>query len=342
MTHNVKLLPSGRCFEVGEDDVILDVALSHGIRMPHGCRAGSCKSCRAKVISGTVDVGRIFPAPKFLLRMRQFDGYTLMCRASAASDLVIEVDEQAHVHEPRQLKALVADLELVRSDVAILRLKVDISEAVVFVAGQYVDLLLPEGVRRSYSIANAPSATGNQGLEFHIRYMPGGLFTERLFKGLALGEEIGIEAPLGAFYLRESVKPAIMLASGTGYAPIRSILLGALPRRQGRDMLLYWGARTLADVYKMEEARELEATWPGFKFVPVLSEAGDEWSGRKGFVHRSVMEDFPDLSGWQVYACGTPLMVEAAQRDFGAHCKLSPDDFFSDAFISQADLVEAA
>jgi NAD(P)H-flavin reductase len=160
-----------------------------------------------------------------------------------------------------------------------------------------------------------------------------------MFDGLAAGEEIRIEAPLGSFYLRESVKPALMLASGTGYAPIRSILLDALPRHQGRRMILYWGARKLADIYHLEEARELERTYPDFSFVPVLSEADQDWTGRTGLVHQALMQDFPDLSEWQVYACGTPLMVDAAQRDFAAQCQLSLDNFFADSFISQADLL---
>lgn len=333
--------PSGRSFEVGEDDVILDVALAHGIRMPHGCRAGSCKSCRAKVVSGTADVGRVFPAPRFMLRTRQFDGYTLLCRASASSDLVIEVDEQPRVHEARRLKSTVESVERAARDVAILRLKLDIADALNFVAGQYVELLLADGVRRSYSIANAPAAAGNDALEFHVRHLPGGLFTDRLFGGLAAGESLDIEAPRGAFYLRESARPALMLASGTGYAPIRSILLDVLPLRQGRPFVLYWGARTRADLYRLEEAQALASEHADLRFVPVLSEPDPDWDGRRGLVHEAVMQDLPDLSNWQVYACGAPPMVDAAQRDFTRQCRLEMADFFSDAFVSQADMARA-
>ncbi len=342
-TFTITLQPSGNSFEVTEDDIILDAALANGIRMPYGCRGGTCKSCRAKVVSGTVDVGRIFPAPSFLLRRRQFDGFTLMCRASAASDLVIEADEQAALPVPRLIAAAVEQIDFVSRDVAILRLRLDMADALIFAAGQYVDFLLPDGVRRSYSLANPPKSSGVDELEFHIRHMPGGLFTDRVFTGLSHGTPIQLEAPLGSFYLRETPHPAILVASGTGYAPIRSILLDLLPRARGRSVTLYWGGRRRADLYSLHEAEQLAEDYADLTIVPVLSDAGtnDGWTGRTGFVHRAVMEDFPDLSAHQVYACGTPLMVEAARRDFTAHCALPPDAFFADSFVSQADLVAA-
>ena len=328
---------------MNEDDVILDVALEKGIRMPYGCRSGTCKSCRARVISGTADVGRAFPGPRFLMRTRQFDGYTLMCRATAASDLVIEVDEQPQLQPAAIRTATVLDAEFVARDVAILRLRVAESDVLTFAAGQYVDLLMPNGGRRSFSIANPPSITGCRDLEFHIRHVPGGAFTDKLFAGLPAGMEISIEAPLGSFFLRESPRPAIMLASGTGYAPIRSILLDLLPRLQERRIILYWGARKLEDIYKFDEAEQLAGDYSDFTFVPVLSEMGyvDGWRGRTGFVHRAVAQDFPDLSGWDVYACGTPLMVDAAQREFTAQHGLGIGNFFADAFLTQADLATA-
>jgi CDP-4-dehydro-6-deoxyglucose reductase len=337
--YTVKLEPSGRSFQVTEDDVILDAALAQGIRMPHGCRAGTCKSCRAKVISGIADVGRAFPGPKFMMRLRQFDGYTLMCRATAACDLVIQVDEQPSVPEPAILTAKVKQI-VITGDVAILRLQIEGDEAVSYVAGQYVDLLVSATDRRSYSIATPPALTGNAELEFHVRHLPGGLFTDRLFGGdLSVNEVIGLEAPLGAFYMRESSKPAVMLASGTGYAPIRAILLDILPRHQGRRIVLYWGGRQRADLYNFEEVIALERDYPDFSFVPVLSEAGPSsgWAGRTGFVHAAVMQDLPDLSDWQVYACGVPQMVDAAQRDFMQKCSLPENSFFADAFISKND-----
>ncbi len=340
MTFTIRLEPSGRSFQVTEDDVILDAALAAGIRMPHGCRAGTCKSCKAKVIEGTAEVGRAFPAPAFLRRLRQFDGYTLMCRATAASDLVIEVDEQPKLAVPRIVPAKVAGLRMISSDVAILRLRLDLADIISFEAGQYVDLLLADGVRRSYSIANAPAATGSDELEFHIRHIPGGRFTDRLFGGgLAAGDALRLEAPLGSFFLRDSDKPVVLLASGTGYAPIRSILLAAGPGKTGRRMVLYWGARTLADLYMLDEARGLAREHPDLTIIPVLSDepAGTGWDGRTGFVHRAVMTDLPELSAWQVYACGTPSMVEAARTDFVAQCGLPAGQFFADAFLTEAD-----
>jgi CDP-4-dehydro-6-deoxyglucose reductase len=264
-----------------------------------------------------------------------------MCRASATSDLVIEVDEQPHVPESRELDATIDGVDVISRDVAVLRIRVPTESAVSFVAGQYLDLLLQDGVRRSYSMANPPSAAGDERLEFHVRHMPGGLFTDRLFGGVVrVGDALKVDAPLGTFYLRESPAPALMLASGTGYAPIRSILLDHLPRQQNREVVVYWGGRTLPDLYAMEEVLSLQKAYANFRFVPVLSEANGEWSGRRGFVHRAVMEDLPDLSCWHAYACGTPLMVEAARRDFGAECGLPAEHFFSDSFVTAAELAQ--
>jgi CDP-4-dehydro-6-deoxyglucose reductase len=209
-----------------------------------------------------------------------------------------------------------------------------------FEAGQYVDFILADGVRRSYSIANPPSPAGVMDLEFHIRHLPGGLFTDRVFGGMRQREKFQFEGPLGSFLLRDSSKPALFVASGTGYAPIRSILLSELAKGNPRRMVLYWGGRCRKDLYLLEEAADLAARHANFSFVPVLSEplAEDAWTGATGFVHRAVMRDLEDLSGWQVYASGVPVMVNAAQRDFVAVCGLPEHEFFSDAFVSAADL----
>jgi CDP-4-dehydro-6-deoxyglucose reductase len=209
-----------------------------------------------------------------------------------------------------------------------------------FEAGQYVDFILPDGLRRSYSIANAPSAAGVMDLEFHIRHLPGGAFTDKVFGGMKLREKFQFEGPLGSFLLRESSKPALFLASGTGYAPIRSILLKELAAGNPRKMVLYWGGRSRKDLYLLEEAQNLARLHANFTFVPVLSEplAEDEWTGTTGFVHRAVMKDLKDLSAWQVYACGVPVMVDAARRDFVGQCALPEGEFFADAFVSCADL----
>lgn len=343
-TYSVQLEPSGRSFVVGEDEVILDAAINAGIRMPHGCRAGTCRSCKAKVISGTVEVGRAFPAPAFMLRLRQAEGFTLMCRATAASDVVIEVEEGIELVEPRILEAAIREPVMMSHDAALVRIDIEQGAVLDFTAGQYVDLLLEGGVRRSYSIANPPQAGGVDHLLFHIRHLPGGLFTDPLFQPGFSGGRVRIEAPLGSFYLRRSTKPAILLASGTGFAPIRAILLDTLARTRDRALALYWGGRRVTDLYAMEEAAALASSHDNFSFVPVLSEEGPDegWGGRTGFVHEAIMADIPNLFSHQVYACGTPAMVEAARKDLISLCRLPEGEFYADSFLSQADLAGAA
>jgi CDP-4-dehydro-6-deoxyglucose reductase len=174
--------------------------------------------------------------------------------------------------------------------------------------------------------------------------MPGGLFTDRVFGSMKEREKMTFEGPLGSFFLRESDKPAVFLASGTGYAPIRAILQKAFARDTNRKMVLYWGARSLKDIYMFDEAQKMSEQHANLSFIPVLSEAlpEDGWTGRTGFVHRAVLEDIDDLANWQVYACGTPLMVEAARRDFCAESGLREEEFYADSFVSEADLARAA
>ena len=341
MSYSVTLSPSGKKFQVEPDEGILAAGLEAGINMPYGCRMGTCRSCRGKVVSGEVDLGDAHPT--YLPMEQRAEGYALLCQAKPLSDVVIEVEELPPLPEPQISPAMVKEMSKVASDVMIVRFRLPLHLNMRFEAGQYVDFMLADGVRRSYSIANPPKPEGVIDLEFHIRHLPGGQFTDRVFNGMKTREKIQFEGPLGTFFLRDSDKPAIFLASGTGYAPIRSILQKVLARGTDRKMVLYWGARCLDDIYLYDEAKALADEHPNLTFVPVLSEPRpeDNWTGRTGFVHRSVIEDHPDMSGWQVYACGTPLMVEAARRDFSAECKLPDDEFYADSFVSEADLARA-
>jgi CDP-4-dehydro-6-deoxyglucose reductase len=231
------------------------------------------------------------------------------------------------------------------ADVAVIEVRLPMNENFLFAAGQYIDMLLKDGRRRSYSIATAPSAEGVTVLELHIRHVPGGAFTDHVFGALKVGEILRFEGPLGTFFLREdSHKPIVLLASGTGFAPIKSIVEYARMRGIRRPMTLYWGARVRADLYRHALAEQWAAEIPDFRYIPVLSEptAADAWTGRTGFVHEAVMQDLPDLSGHQVYACGAPVMVDAARRDFTARCGLSEAEFFADSFITEADRASAA
>ena len=338
MSYQIRLEPSGRTFSVEPSQPILTAGLAAGVKMPYGCRMGTCRSCRGRVLSGQVDFGKAHPA--YLSQHQKDEGYALLCQARALSDLVIELEELPLLATPQISPAIVRRIVRPAPDVAVISLRLPLHLNLQFEAGQYVDFILPDGIRRSYSIANPPDAAGVIDLEFHIRHLPGGLFTDRVFSVLKERDKIQFEGPLGTFLLRQSEKPALFLASGTGYAPIRSILLKELPNTRGREMVLYWGGRTRKDLYMLDEATQLAQRFPNFRFVPVLSEAlaGDHLQGASGFVHRAVMQDIADLSGWQVYACGAPVMVDAARRDFVADCALPDTEFFADAFLSMADL----
>jgi CDP-4-dehydro-6-deoxyglucose reductase len=222
-------------------------------------------------------------------------------------------------------------------------LQLPATESFRFYAGQYVEIILKDGKRRSYSMANPPHDAA--ALELHIRHLPGGLFTDHVFGAGATQmkerEILRVEGPFGSFFLREdSDLPIVMLASGTGFAPIKAIVEHMAHQNIQRPVTLYWGGRRPADLYMSELAQHWAKTLPNFKFIPVVSDARPEdgWTGRTGFVHRAVMEDFPSLMGHQVYACGAPIVVESARREFVTQCALPDEAFFADAFTSEADI----
>ena len=236
----------------------------------------------------------------------------------------------------------VAKLDRVADDVMIMSLQLPATERMQYKAGQYVEFLLKDGKRRAYSIATPPHA--DEQLTLHIRHMPGGLFTDHVFGAMKEKDILRFEGPLGTFFLREdSDKPIVMLASGTGFAPIKAIIEQWAHAKSTRPVVLYWGGRRPKDLYMHALCEEWAKSLPNFRYVPVISDAlpEDSWSGRTGFVHQAVMQDLPDLSTHQVYACGAPVMVDAAQNDFSAQCQLPTDEFYADSFTSEADLANA-
>jgi CDP-4-dehydro-6-deoxyglucose reductase len=339
VSHSIKLMPSGREYRVEPNERLLKAGLDAGVSLPYGCRMGTCTTCRGKVVQGTVDLGDAHPS--YLTAQHRAQGYALLCQATALSDVVIEIDELPRLVPPTAFPTIVRRITRPAPDVVVLELRLPLHLNLKFAAGQYVDIILPDGDRRSYSIANPPQPQGLIDLQFHIRHMPGGKFTEPLFNELKAREKLNCEGPLGTFFLRdESSKPMVLIASGTGYAPIRSLVLDAFQRKLTRSMTLYWGARVRSELYLADEPPVWARAHENFQFVPVLSEAlpPDAWTGRTGFVHRAVMADFPDLSGHQVYACGAPAMVNAARRDLVERCGLPAEEFFADSFVSQADV----
>jgi len=334
MTHRVTLKPSGHTYEVEEGKNVLQAGLEAGHMMPYSCRAGVCRTCRGTILEGKVDYGLVHET--YLPESDKARGYALLCQAKPLSDLVVEVREVQGVR-PRTIPCRVERLEKPAPDVAVIGLRLPMNENFRFLAGQYIDFLLKDGKRRSYSLAVRPDPAGITALEIHVRHTPGGVFTDHVFSNLKVRDLLRFEGPLGSFYLREdSNKPIVMLASGTGFAPIKALCEHALEKKISRPITLYWGVRLKRDLYMLD----LPRSWPHVKFIPVLSD--ETWDGRMGFVHRAVMEDFPDLSGHQVYACGAPIVVESARRDFSAQCKLPPDEFYADSFLTEADKAATA
>lgn len=338
MTFNVKIQNTGHEFPANPGECILDAATTAGLMLPYGCRDGACGSCKGKLISGEIDYGTY--AEKALSADEKAKGYTLFCQAKPLSDVVIEAREVRKAGDipVRKLPARVAKLERVADDVMVLSLKLPANERLQFIAGQYIDILLRDGSRRSFSLGNAPH--DDEHLQLHIRQVAGGAYTGHVFTAMKEKEILRFEGPLGTFFLREeSDKPMVLVASGTGFAPIKSLIEESLSKGIKRPMTLYWGGRRPKDLYMNALCEQWAAEHPHIKYVPVISDAlpEDNWSGRSGFVHRAVMADFPDLSGHQVYACGVPIMVDSAQKDFITQCKLPENEFYCDSFTTAAD-----
>ena len=345
MSFTVTLRPSGITFQVEPDETVLAAAIRQGVGLPYGCRDGACGSCKSRLLDGQVLLGE--HQHKALSIEEEAAGYTLTCKAKALGDLVIEARTVigAGDYPPRKMPCRVTSISKAADDVAIVRLQLPANEAFRYRAGQYIEFILEGGVRRSYSMANAPhTQSAAPGAELHIRHMPGGRFTDHVFTKMAARDILRIEGPFGSFFLREdSAKPIVLLASGTGFAPIKAIIEQLRFIGNERSAVLYWGCRRRADLYLHEWALEAAAELPWLSYVPVLSEARaeDGWTGRTGFVHAAVMADLPDLSAHQVYACGTPAMVAAAERDFISCCNLPAEEFYADAFTSELDKHDA-
>ena len=317
LNHTVRIIPHERSLSVPEDLPVLTAAQQAGMPLPHSCRSGRCGSCRARLLSGRVEYSAGPPPGLSAQETRQ--GYVLLCQALARSDLVVEArlpeGAAAALTEIRTLPARIVRREPLAADVLRLLLRVPAQESLEFLAGQHLDLLLPGGLRRSYSVANAPQ-TGSE-LELHVRQVPGGVFSEALLSGLREGALLRIEGPLGRFIYQSGAEPVIFIAGGTGFAPIKAMLGQALAGAP-RELHLYWGAADTAGLYEEALVRDWAGRDTRLKVHTVLSAAAARGPHRAGWVHEAVLADHASLAPFAVYAAGPPAMIDAIESTFPA------------------------
>ncbi len=339
MTYQVTVSPSGHTFPIEEEELVLDAALNQGISFPYGCRSGVCGTCFGKVLSGEI----FYPdgIPMGISEDDHEKGEALFCQAVAKSDLHIEVAEieAASDIKIKTFPAKIISLHLLAPDVMEMTLKLPETERLQFLAGQYIEILLPDGRKRAFSLANAPF--NDAFLELHIRHVKNGYFTPQVFEVMQKKELLRIEGPHGRFFLRKSSRPKILMGGGTGFAPLKGMIEQFIQEGVSEDVYLYWGGRAKKDLYSLSLAEKWAFQHEKIHFIPVLSESDEEdkWAGRTGLVHLAVVEDFKDLSGFDVYMSGPPPMVNAAVGVFEKHSLVS-EQMFSDSFEFSEDTVK--
>jgi CDP-4-dehydro-6-deoxyglucose reductase, E3 len=317
MTYTVTLEPSHHTFDIEENEKILEAALRHGLTLPYGCRNGACGSCIGELLEGEVDYGTSNRSA--LKPDLEAAGKILVCQATARSNLTLKVREVARANEIeiKRLPVRVESLRKLSHDVMELKLKLPETERLQFFAGQYIDILLKDGSARAFSLANPPHR--DQYLELHIRHVPGGNFTDYVFNSMKEKDLLRIEGPKGSFFLDdESTRPVLMIAGGTGFAPMRSMLEHAIKDGDKRDFHLFWGVRGSKDLYNNSLAEQWAEEHANISYTPVLSEPAEEdaWTGETGFVHEAVLRHYPELAAYDVYMAGPPVMVEATKKAF--------------------------
>ena len=335
--HSVRIEPHGRTLRVTPGQPILQAALSAGLNLPHSCKSGHCGSCRARLLAGAIH----YPdgPPLGITAEEVGRGDILLCQARADSDLTVRARLIASVAdvEIKTLPCRIARLTPLAPDVMQLWLRLPAVERLRFHPGQYLDVLLENGRRRSFSIASPPH--DSEALELHVRRVNGGGFSERLFGAaagvgsLGTGALLRIEGPIGQFSYRVGLGPVLMVAGGTGFAPLKSMLRHVLETGIRRDLHLYWGARHTQDVYEEALVLEWVRRHPQLKFTAVLSEASAAEAAhhRAGWVHEAVLADYPELARFEVYAAGPPAMIEAMRTHFPRH-GLSTERLYFDSF----------
>ena len=338
------LRPQNRTVRLAPGRPVLESAIAAHLNLPHSCKGGSCGSCRARLVAGRIEYPRGRPLGISAAEAEQ--GYVLLCQAVPQSDLVVEAREIRLITdvEIKNLPCRVERLERLAPDVMALYLRLPAIEEFRFRAGQYLDVILPGGRRRSFSMASPPHDAGP--LELHVRRVEGGAFTARVFEGLDVGALLRIEGPLGQFVYREPddaarAAPLVLVAGGTGFAPIKAILRELIETGARREVHLYVGARTAVDLYQDAWIRARREGGAAFRYVPVLSQpaAAEAIRYRTGLVHEAVLADFATLDGAELYAAGPPAMVEALRATLPAK-GLAPERFYFDSFEYAPDVLE--
>ncbi len=329
-SYRIHLQPAGGAFDCREDQSVLDAAAEAGYWLPHSCRTGSCATCALPLLDGSVRYSEAHSASALL---ELAPGHCLACQALPTTDLVLDAPGVPAEPGRRVVKTAARVTEVTRpsADVVVIRAQVPPASGWQCRAGQYAELVLRDGARRSYSMANAPNERGE--IEWHVRRIEGGRFSTHAYDALKPRDLLRIEGPFGDFTLRDGEAPVILLASGTGYAPIAALLATHGDELARRGATLYWGGRRRVDLYALGDEQGWRERHPGIGLVPVFSEAEADEPGRRGLVHQAVLDDHPDLSLHEVYACGSPLMVDAARESFTHAAGLPRDRFHSDAFL---------
>lgn len=340
--YNLIAHPGRQEAPVRTGETLLDAGLRAEIPLPYECRSGGCGVCKATLIGGEVEMSGYQPTA--LSEDERRAGRILLCCARARSDVEFEYEERGATSalQIREYEVVVERLERLAHDVMLVALRLQHGQKIGYEAGQYLNILLEDGSRRSYSFTSPSGATDL--VELHVRWMPGGRFTTHVFESMKAGDALKLEGPMGSFVLHEpSEKPLIFVAGATGFAPVKSLLEQAFRLGIERPLHFYWGVRRPRDLYLLDLPRGWEREHPNFRFVPVASEPlpEDEWKGRTGFVHEAILADFPDLHGFSVYACGSVRMVQAARPAFVAQ-GLHEDACYSDAFTPTASSITPA
>ncbi|WP_374681315.1 2Fe-2S iron-sulfur cluster-binding protein [Accumulibacter sp.] len=330
---SITFQPDDKAVSARFGETLLDAGLRQGINLPYECRNGGCGVCKCTVLQGTVDPGLYQPSALSDAELAQ--GKVLSCCATAVDDVIIEYQASAATSRIPEYTARVVRMEKLTHDVMRVLLKLPEGQQIRFKAGQYVNIILDDGQRRAFSFANPPHEP--EFVELQIRLMPGGKFTTHVFEAMKEGDEVRFEGPIGDFSLRESERPIVFVAGATGFAPVKSMVEDAFQRGLKRQIHLYWGVKTLQDLYLPELPTRWAQEHDNFHFIPVLSEPEAEtaWSGRTGLVHEAILEDFPELKEHEIYACGSVRMVEAIFPFLKQH-GAEDGACFSDAFSVSA------